>query len=87
MARKDLFERVGEARDVLVQLRLRTNVARKAMRKLRGLGLIAVEAAGDQTYVGFVESVTLIESLGDDVARAEKRGREVSSKKTSGKAK
>ncbi len=79
MARKDLFETVETARDVLVQLRLRTNVSRKAMRKLRGLGIGAVDGSG-MTPVGIVQSVTLIESLGDDVARAEKRGREKAAK-------
>jgi hypothetical protein len=75
MARKDLFERIDDDRDILVQLRLHTNVARKSIPKLREMGLVATGGAGME-HLGTVRSVKLIESLGDDVARAEKRGRD-----------
>ncbi len=108
MAKKDVFDRVANPRDILVQLRLRTTVSRKSMRKLRGdqlfslagfpVGTVAavkvieslttpfelrevVEAGATLEAFGAQADITLkpiadLAAYGDDVARAEKRGRE-----------
>lgn len=78
MAKRTEFPEVKTDRDVMVTFRLKTKFQRAALRKLRGHGLfVAIDVSGKiGVNLGTVEAVTVIESLGDDAARAEKRGRE-----------
>lgn len=82
MAKGLKLNRTRADRLMLATVTLNTDLARADFRKLRGLTLLAEYDDGPGTSAEVVGEVVAIDvrSFGDDIQRAEKRGR-VSSKK------